>query len=285
MLRVATWNINHVNKRVELLVGWLQRTRPDVVALQELKCTSAQFPAAALEEAGYGAVVVGQRTWNGVALLARGSRPVTGTTALPGDPSDREARYLEAAIGGVLYACLYLPNGNPQPGPKFDYKMRWFERLKQRAAALWASGHPVVLLGDWNVVPTDADIYRPDTWRDDALLQPQPRKAFADVLALGWTDTLAQVHRAGAVPFTFWDYRRQRWERNAGLRIDHILVNGWFDVLDAGVDLTERGAESPSDHAPVWAELRLRDKARARAKATGSARRAKRAALRTHSGD
>jgi bifunctional non-homologous end joining protein LigD len=263
-VRVATWNVNNVVKRLDLLLDWLARARPDVVALQELKTPGADFPADALREAGYASLVVGQRSWNGVALLARGHEPLPVVKALPGDPKDKEARYLEAAINGVLFGCLYLPNGNPQPGPKFDHKLRWFERMRERAAALWASGQPVVLLGDWNVVPTDADIYQPDTWRDDALLQPAVREAYAAVLAQGWTDALASAHPAGR-HFTFWDYRRKRWERNAGLRIDHILVSAGLRVVDAGVDRDERGRESASDHAPVWAEIR-------RAKAPRAAR-------------
>lgn len=262
-MRVATWNINNVNHRIDRLVEWLQRARPDVVALQELKCPTAQFPAEALQAAGYRGVAVGQRTWNGVALLCRGQDPLPASTSLPGDPSDKEARYLEAAIHGVLFACLYLPNGNPQPGPKFDYKLQWFERLRLRAEALWASGHPVVLLGDWNVVPTDADIYKPDTWRDNALLQPQARQAYAAILAQGWTDAIAQLHPDG-VPFTFWDYRRRRWERDAGLRIDHILVSRSLRVVDAGVDREERGKDNASDHAPAWAEIALLKQAPAR---------------------
>ncbi|MEO6281405.1 exodeoxyribonuclease III [Roseateles sp.] len=256
-MKVATWNINNVVRRVDLLVDWLDRTRPDVVALQELKAATDAFPADALREAGYEALVVGQKTWNGVALLARGRELLPVATALPGDAQDKEARYVEAAIGGVLFAGLYLPNGNPQPGPKFDYKLRWFERLRQRAAALWATGQPVVLMGDWNVVPTDADIYKPDTWRDDALLQPGARQAFADVLAQGWTDAIQATHPDKS-PFTFWDYRRRRWERDAGLRIDHILVSTALEVLAAGVDREERGKDKPSDHAPVWAELRIK---------------------------
>ena len=253
-MRVATWNINHVVKRLDLLLDWLARTQPDVVALQELKSPAADFPYEALAAAGYSALVVGQRAWNGVALLGRGHEPLQVLAALPGDAKDRQARYLEAAINGVLFACLYLPNGNPQPGPKFDYKLRWFERLKQRTAALWALGQPVVLLGDWNVVPTDADIYKPDSWRDNALLQPGARQAFAEVLAQGWVDALKTLHpqRAG---FTFWDYRRQRWQRDAGLRIDHILVGAGLTVLDVGVDRDERGRDNCSDHAPVWALL------------------------------
>ncbi len=254
-MRVATWNINNVVKRLDLLVDWLGRTRPDVVALQELKTPTADFPTAALEAAGYASLVVGQRSWNGVALLARGTAPLPVVTALPGDPTDKEARYVEAAIQGVLFGCLYLPNGNPQPGPKFDAKLRWFERLRRRATELWASGQPVVLLGDWNVVPTDADVDKPDAWRDNALLQPGPRAAFAAVLAQGWTDAL-KAARPAQTPFTFWDYRRKRWERDAGLRIDHILVAAPLSVVAAGVDRDERAKENASDHAPVWAELR-----------------------------
>lgn len=264
-MRVATWNINNVNKRIDLLVDWLRRTQPDVVALQELKSPTAEFPTGALESEGYRAVVVGQRTWNGVALLCKGHDPLPVVTALPGDIADSQARYVEAAIDGVLFACLYLPNGNPQPGPKFDYKLRWFERLRRRTQELWESGYPVVLLGDWNVVPTDADIYKPDTWRDNALLQPQPRAAFASILDQGWTDAIAKVHRK-TVPFTFWDYRRKRWERNAGLRIDHILVGQAFKVEDAGVDREERGRDGASDHAPVWAEIALKKRVATRRK-------------------
>lgn len=256
-MRVATWNVNNVVRRLDLLLDWLARTQPDVVALQELKAVTEAFPVQALADAGYHSVVVGQRTWNGVALLSR-EEPVPVIKALPGDSADKEARYVEAAIGGTLFGCLYLPNGNPQPGPKFNYKLRWFERMRKRAAELWDSNEPVVLLGDWNVVPTDADIYKPDTWRDDALLQPEPRAAFQKVLAQGWTDAIAVSYEGRQVPFTFWDYRRKRWERDAGLRIDHILVSSQLEVLDAGVDKDERGKEGASDHAPVWAELRAR---------------------------
>lgn len=261
---VATWNVNNVVRRLDQLLEWLARTQPDVVALQELKAVTEAFPAEELRHAGYESLVVGQKTWNGVALLSRHPM-VEVVNRLPGEREDKQARYIEAAIDGILFGCLYLPNGNPQPGPKFDYKLRWFERLRKRAAGLWASGEPVVLLGDWNVVPTDADIYKPDTWRDDALLQPEAREAFAKVLAQGWTDAIAKVYAGKQVPFTFWDYRRKRWERDAGLRIDHILVSEQLDVVDAGVDKAERGKDGPSDHAPVWAELKLR-KARRGAK-------------------
>ena len=251
---VATWNVNNVRKRLPQLLDWLERRRPEVVALQELKTATEDFPVDALREAGYESLVVGQKTWNGVALLARGHTPLQVLRALPGDARDGQARYVEAAINGVLVAGIYLPNGNPCPGPKFDYKLAWFERMHQRAEALWQAGHPTVLLGDWNVVPTDADIYKPDTWRDNALLQPEARDAFAAILEQGWTDALKAAHPKDT-PFTFWDYRRRRWERNAGLRIDHILASAAFRVAAAGVDREERGKARPSDHAPVWAEL------------------------------
>ena len=255
-MRVATWNVNNVVRRLDLLLDWLERTKPDVVALQELKTVTEHFPAEALREAGYESLVVGQKTWNGVALLARGHEIVEVATGLPGDPKDLEARYVEGAINGVLFGCLYLPNGNPQPGPKFAYKLKWFERLRKRSEALWTSGEPVVLLGDWNVVPTEADIYKTESYRDNALVQPESREAFANILAQGWTDALKQVFPTHT-PYTFWDYMRKRWERDAGLRIDHILVSAKLKVLDAGVDKEERGKEGPSDHAPVWAELKL----------------------------
>lgn len=282
-MRVATWNINHVTKRLDRLLDWLARAQPDVVALQELKTTTADFPAAALKSVGYASLVVGQRTWNGVALLGRGHEPLPVTTVLPGDPKDQQARYVEAAINGVLFGCLYLPNGNPCPGPKFDYKLQWFERLRRRAAELWASGQPVVLLGDWNVVPTDADIYKPDTWRDNALLQPAAREAFAAVLSQGWTDALQSVH-ANKAPFTFWDYRRNRWERDAGLRIDHILVGASLTLRDAGVDRDERGRDNASDHAPVWAELQVVTKRTGRKPAKTGVKRSPSAQAPTSSG-
>ena len=255
-MKIATWNINGVVRRLPLLLAWLASAKPDAVALQETKATDAEFPKAALAAAGYGAVTAGQRPWNGVALLARDADPIEVRRALPGDASDSQARYLEAAIGGILFASIYLPNGNPQPGPKFAYKLAWFERLIAHAASLQASGHPVVLAGDFNVVPTERDIYKTTSYRDNALLQPEPRAAFARLLEQGWTDAIRTRHPDETV-YTFWDYLRQRWPRNAGLRIDHLLLSEGVAarLRDAGVDRDERGREGASDHAPVWARL------------------------------
>jgi len=255
-MRIATWNVNDINKHLAILLAWLDATRPDAVALQELKSTESSFPHAALERAGYGCLVVGQPSWNGVALLARESEPIRIRTALPGDPADRQARYLEAAIGGVIVTSIYLPNGNPQPGPKFDYKLTWFERLIAHAAELFKTGHPIVLAGDYNVVPTDADIYSTASWLDNALLQPAPREAYKRLLAQGWTDALRNLHPNDAI-YTFWDYRRNRWQRNAGLRIDHLLLSKTVQprLRAAGVDREVRALPDTSDHAPAWLEL------------------------------
>ncbi|MDB6002313.1 MAG: Exodeoxyribonuclease [Rhizobacter sp.] len=255
-MKIATWNVNNVNKRLALLLAWLDTTTPDVVALQELKANDGEFPRAQLEAAGYGCLYVGQRLWNGVALLARGSEPLEIRRTLPGDIADKQARYVEAAINGVIVASLYLPNGNPWPGPKFDYKLNWFERLIEHAAQLHKSGHPVVLAGDYNVVPTDDDIYSPRSWLDNALLQPEPRDAYQRLLNQGWTDGLRATHPRDKL-YTFWDYRRNRWQRDAGLRIDHLLVSKSLAsrLTNAGVDKAVRGLDDASDHAPAWIEL------------------------------
>ncbi|ESR27243.1 exodeoxyribonuclease III [Lutibaculum baratangense] len=255
-MRIATFNINNVNRRLANLLHWLEESEPDVVCLQELKCTDAAFPAEAIREAGYGAVWRGQKTWNGVAILARGAEPVPTRRALPGDPSDRQSRYIEAAVNGVLIASIYLPNGNPQPGPKFDYKLAWFERLIAHAAELEATGVPVVLAGDYNVAPTPLDIYETPSWDNDALVQPAPREAYRRLLEQGWTDALRTLQPETRV-YTFWHYMRQRWQRNAGLRLDHLLVSRSIAprLRAAGVDREVRGREDASDHAPVWIEL------------------------------
>ena len=255
-LKVATWNINGVLRRLDLLLAWLDVARPDIVALQETKTSDAAFPHDALAAQGYRAAAVGQGAWNGVALLSRGGEIVVSRRALPGDESDTQPRYLEAAIDGVLFASIYLPNGNPQPGPKFDYKLRWLERLIEHAASLWQSGLPVVLAGDFNVVATALDMYETTSYRDNALLQPPSRAAFERLMAQGWTDALRERHPGERI-FTFWDYLRQRWPRDAGLRLDHLLLSESVAprLREAEVDRAVRGMEGASDHAPVWVTL------------------------------
>ncbi|HVH03964.1 MAG TPA: exodeoxyribonuclease III [Amaricoccus sp.] len=256
-MRIATFNVNNVNKRLGNLLAWLAGTRPDVACLQELKAAQPGFPAAELERAGYGAVWRGQRAWNGVAILARGAEPILTRDALPGDPDDREARYVEAAVSGVLVGCLYAPNGNPQPGPKFDRKLAWMARLDAHAAELVATGLPVVLAGDYNVVPEPRDLYPTHSYDDNALVQPAPRAAYASLLAQGWTDALRALHPDDPRLYTFWDYRRNRWPRDGGMRLDHLLVSPSLAprLAAAGVDRAVRGADNASDHAPTWIEL------------------------------
>ncbi|MFO3703841.1 exodeoxyribonuclease III [Xanthomonas codiaei] len=256
--KIATFNVNGIASRLPHLLQWLEREQPDIVGLQELKAAQEVFPERAIRDAGYGVIWQGQRSWNGVALLARDAEPVEIRRGLPWDPGDTQSRYLEAAIHGVVVACLYLPNGNPQPGPKFDYKLAWFQRLIRHARTLVELPHPVALIGDFNVVPTDADIYDPKGWRKDALLQPESRKAYATLLAQGWTDSLLAVHGAAA-PYTFWDYFRQHFARDRGLRIDHLLLNDALasGLQDAGVDKWVRALEKASDHAPTWIRVRL----------------------------
>jgi exodeoxyribonuclease-3 len=258
-VKIATYNINNVNKRLPNLLSWLAAAEPDVVCLQELKVEHRAFPERPLREAGYEAVWQGQRTWNGVAILARGAKPVLTRNALPGDLSDSQARYIEAAVEGVLIASIYLPNGNPNPGPKFAYKLAWLERLIAHAAELAAADAPVVLAGDFNVAPTDADIYQPNHWQGDALVDPKARAAFARLLEQGWIDALRAVHPEGP-SWTFWAYLRNRWPTDKGLRLDHLLLSPKLagDLADAGVDRDERGREGASDHAPTWIELKTR---------------------------
>ena len=252
-LKLATFNVNGIKSRLPHLLLWLKREAPDVVCLQELKALDDAFPIAEIRAAGYGAIWQGQRSWNGVAILAKGADPVEVRRGLPGDPKDDQSRYLEAAVEGILVACLYLPNGNPQPGPKFDYKLAWFERLIQHAKGLYASGHPVVMAGDYNVVPTDFDIYNPKSWLKDALLQPESRECYRRLLAQGWTDAIRYKY-PGEPIYTFWDYFRQHWQRNSGLRIDHLLLSDELKprLIDAGVDRWVRDLEKASDHAPTW---------------------------------
>lgn len=257
-MKLATFNVNGIRSRLPNLLEWLEREQPDVACLQELKAPDAGFPAEALQAAGYGAIWQGQKSWNGVAILARGATPVESRRGLPGDSSDEQSRYLEAAVNGVIIACLYLPNGNPQPGPKFDYKLAWFERFNRHARTLFASGHPVVMAGDYNVVPTDFDIYNPRSWLKDALLQPESRAAYARLLEQGWTDALRAMHPEQRI-YTFWDYFRQHWQTDSGLRIDHLLLNAELAprLRAAGVDRWVRGQPGASDHAPTWIDIDL----------------------------
>ncbi len=256
-MRVATFNINNINRRLPNLLAWLKQAKPDIVALQELKATDGDFPQVAIAEAGYGAVWRGQKTWNGVAILARNADPVLIRTALPGNGKDDQARYIEAAIKGVIVTSLYLPNGNPQPGPKFDYKLDWFRKLRTHAATFIKQDVPVVLAGDYNVAPAELDIYPTRSWDKDALVQPKSRAAFKSLLAQGWMDAIRTLHPSKPM-FTFWDYKRNRWHRDAGLRLDHLLVSPALAprLRKAGVDRQVRGEEGASDHAPAWVELR-----------------------------
>jgi exodeoxyribonuclease-3 len=256
-MRIATFNINGVNGRLQNLLDWLRQTSPDVVCLQELKAPDSQFPASAIRDAGYHAIWHGQTGWNGVAILAKTGIPIETRRGMPGDPSDTQSRYLEAAIEGVLIGCLYVPNGNPWPGPKFDYKLRWFERLHAHAAALLASGAPVALVGDFNVMPTDLDVYAPERWLDNALFRPEVKEAYRRLVDQGWTDAIRTLHPDTRV-YTFWRYFRDAFARDAGLRIDHFLLSPLLAdrLLAAGVDREVRGLARASDHAPAWIELR-----------------------------
>ncbi len=255
-MKVATYNVNGVNGRLDVLLRWLAEAAPDAVVLQELKAPDAKFPVKEIEKAGYGAVWHGQKSWNGVAILARGQDPLLTRKGLPGDPEDDQSRYIEAVIDGIVVGGLYLPNGNPYPGPKFDYKLRWFKRLHDYAAELLELEVPVILAGDYNVMPTELDVYKPERWKDDALFRIEVREAFRELVEQGWTDALRQLHPGERI-YTFWDYFRNAYGRDAGLRLDHFLLSP--DLADrlgkAEVDKHVRGWEHTSDHAPVWIEL------------------------------
>ena len=255
-MKIATFNVNGVNGRLPVLLRWLSEAKPDIVCLQELKAPQEKFPEAAIHDAGYSAIWHGQKSWNGVAILARGRVPVESRRGLPGDPDDLQSRYIEAAVDSLLIGCLYLPNGNPAPGPKFDYKLRWFQRLTDHARDLLASGAPVVLAGDYNVMPTEQDVYKPERWLDDALFRPEVRTAYHRLLEQGWTDALRRLHPDERI-YTFWDYFRNAFGRDAGLRIDHLLLSPNLSnrLKAAEVDRHVRGWEKASDHAPTWIEL------------------------------
>ena len=255
-MRIATYNVNGISSRLPVLLRWLEESKPDVVCLQELKAPQDNFPLFDIQAAGYNAVWHGQKSWNGVAILSRLGQPLEVRRLLPGDPEDTHSRYIEALVNDVLIGCLYLPNGNPVDSPKFDYKLKWFERLRQHAAELISSGNPALLTGDFNVMPSEIDVYKPERWVNDALFRPEIRAAFRSILDQGWTDAIRKLF-PDEVIYTFWDYFRNNYERNAGLRIDHFLLTpGLLDrLVAAGVDRHVRGWEKSSDHAPVWIEL------------------------------
>jgi exodeoxyribonuclease-3 len=257
-MRVATFNVNGIGSRLPALLQWLEETKPDVACLQELKAPQEKFPEQAIRDAGYGVIWHGQKSWNGVAILARGTEPQEIQRGLPGDPTDEQSRFIEASVDGLHVCCLYLPNGNPAPGPKFDYKLSWFERLITRGAELIDSGRKVILAGDFNVMPTDLDVYKPERWVNDALFRPESRDAFNRLAAQGWVDSLRVMH-PGETIYTFWDYFRDAFGRNAGIRIDHLLLSPALApaLRGADVDRFVRGREKPSDHAPTWVELDL----------------------------
>jgi exodeoxyribonuclease-3 len=256
-MKIATYNVNGVNGRLPVLLRWLEESAPDVVCLQELKAPQEKFPEEAIREAGYHAIWHGQKSWNGVAILSRHEPPQEVRRALPGDEEDTHSRYIEATIDGILIGCLYLPNGNPAPGPKFDYKLGWFERLTVHAKSLLAKKQPVILAGDFNVMPTELDVYKPERWVDDALFRPETRAAFAKLAKQGWTDALRTLYPNEKI-YTFWDYFRNAYGRDAGLRIDHFLLSPQIEgrLKAAGVDKHVRGWEKTSDHAPVWIEVK-----------------------------
>ncbi len=256
-MRIVTYNINGISARLPNLLRWLGETTPDVVCLQELKAPQEKFPEAEIRNAGYHVIWHGQKSWNGVAILSRHHVPIEICRALPGDPEDLHSRYIEATVGDVMIGCLYLPNGNPAPGPKFDYKLRWLERLIVHGMELVGREHPVVLAGDFNVIPTPNDVYKPERWVNDALFRVETREAFGRLMGQGWTDALRTIQPDAKI-YTYWDFFRDAYARDAGLRIDHLLLNpaAATRLADARVDRDVRGWERPSDHAPTWVEIK-----------------------------
>lgn len=255
-MKIATYNVNGISARLPVLLRWLGESAPDVACLQELKAPQEKFPEEAIAEAGYSAIWHGQKSWNGVAILSRIGKPEEVRRALPDNEEDEHSRYIEAMVNGVRVGCLYLPNGNPAPGPKFEYKLQWMERLKTHARELLATKEPVVLTGDYNVIPTERDAYKPERWVEDALFRPESRASFKELVDQGWTDALRKLYPEETI-YTFWDYFRNAYGRNAGLRIDHFLLSPQLSkrLKAGGVDRNVRGWEKSSDHAPVWIEL------------------------------
>ncbi|HEX8452724.1 MAG TPA: exodeoxyribonuclease III [Longimicrobium sp.] len=255
-MKIATYNVNGINARLPILLRWLEETKPDVACLQELKAPQEKIPEEAIRTAGYGAAWHGQKGWNGVAILVRDGEPEDVHRGLDGEPEDEQSRYIEATVRGIRIGCLYLPNGNPRPGPKFDYKLRWLDRLAKRAAELLDEGGPAVLAGDYNVIPTDLDVYKPERWVEDALFQPEVREAFRLLVEGGWTDAIRTMHPDERV-YTFYDYFRNAFGRDAGLRIDHLLLSPALAprLVAVGIDRDVRGWEKSSDHVPTWIEI------------------------------
>ncbi|MGA9650032.1 exodeoxyribonuclease III [Pedobacter sp.] len=256
-MKIATYNVNGINGRLPVLLRWLAETQPDVACLQELKAPDEKFPIEAINAAGYNAIWHGQKSWNGVAILAKNKEIKELKRGLSGDDEDLQSRYIEAMIDDVVVACLYLPNGNPAPGPKLEYKLAWFERLTSHAAKLLTYNLPVVICGDYNVIPTELDAYKPERWVDDALFRPEVRAAFNSLIAQGWTDAIRKIYPTETI-YTFWDYFRNAYGRDAGLRIDHFLLSPLLKdrLVSAGVDKNVRGWEKSSDHGPVWIEIK-----------------------------
>ncbi len=255
-MKIATFNVNGISSRLPILLRWLSESKPDVACLQELKATQDKFPETEIRAAGYHPMWHGQKSWNGVAILAREADPVEIRRVLPGDPEDEHSRYIEAEVRGILIGCIYLPNGNPAPGPKLDYKLKWLARLTRHSQDLLASNKPAILAGDYNVIPTEIDVYKPERWVKDALFLPEVREAYANIVAMGWTDALRTRHPGERI-YTFWDYFRNNWVRDAGMRIDHLLLSPALAprLADAGVDRDPRGWDKPSDHTPVWVTI------------------------------
>lgn len=264
-MKIATFNINGIKARLPRLKEWLEETRPAIACLQEIKCQDGDFPAGEFESLGYRAIWHGQKSFNGVAILVDSAAVPEGASEVqrglgidgPNDGEGEQARYLEVDVGGIRIACIYLPNGNPHPGPKFDYKLAWMERLRARMAQIWQEGVPCAVLGDFNVIPEDDDVWSPKAMEDDALMQPESRAAYSRLLGDGWTDAVRTLNPRGGV-WTYWDYQAGAWQRDHGFRIDHILLSPELaDRLSAvGVDRAHRGREKASDHAPVWASIR-----------------------------
>ncbi|SUX44303.1 exodeoxyribonuclease III [Chryseobacterium indoltheticum] len=256
-MKIATYNVNGINGRLPVLLKWLSQAKPDIVCLQELKAPQEKFPIEEINAAGYKAIWKGQKSWNGVAILSKGHEITEVQNSLPGNKDDVQSRYIEAIINKMVICCLYLPNGNPYPGEKFEYKLEWIKRLKKRANELIKMELPAILIGDFNIIPEEIDVYKPEKWIDDALFRKEVRKSFADLQKKGWIDSL-RILNPGKKVFTFWDYMYHSYDRNAGMRLDHILISPYLasSLENSGVDSSVRGWEKSSDHAPVWITLK-----------------------------